>query len=206
MKAKAIYLESGHTSTGGLVNIDRSIISALDNKNVLILNITFEDEAKLTGKGNFFRGYYTALGAKVELVSKDTRNIDELFEEAGLLYLPGGDTKKFIENIEEMGLESLISSFERVISGNSAGAYVLCKEYFKFENGKAEVFPALGIVDFCVKGHYEDALYSELKRLSMGRKIYALENNSAIIERARHGRRDFIGEVWKFQDGAKLKV
>jgi len=201
--ADRTYLISGHTSSGALKPIDKRVLDEADDKNILVLNLTFSDVEKLDQKQEFFIQYFDDLGAdNIDFILKGTKRgvVRKAFKSAGVLYLPGGDTKLFIQNIREMGLEPLIKGFDGIVSGNSAGAYALCPEYLRIGHGDTEVIPALGIMDFWIKAHYKKEFDSELRRLSQTRTILALEDSTAIIDH--NGERmNFIGRILRFEDG-----
>ncbi len=115
---------SGHSSTGRLKNIDGSALTNADNGNVLVLNLSYDNGVKNQRKRDFFREYFQELGAdNVVFVEGETTQVQigEGFEKAGLLYLPGGDTKTLIHNLRSKGLDARLKSFKGVISGNSGG-------------------------------------------------------------------------------------
>jgi hypothetical protein len=91
-----------------------------------------------------------------------------------------------------------------VISANSAGAYALCPDCLKIKEGYAGIIPAIGLVDFCVKAHYEPKFDSALQDLSRDRKIYGLGNCSAVILNGED--KEFIGEVYLFSNKQKQQV
>ena len=197
---------SGRPSDGRLKNIDGKSLADAGNGNVLVLNLSYDDMDKNRMKEYFFREYFQELGAEsVLFVERGTSEVQirERFEATSLLYLPGGDTKTLLHNLRNKGLVSLLESFEGVISGNSAGAYVLCPEHLRIGRGDIEVIPALGIVDFWTKVHYEPKFDSDLKRLSAEREIYALENESALVCGEDIS---FMGNIWKFSKGIKEKI
>ncbi len=205
--AKKVYLISGHPPQGGLPFIDQQCLNESENKNVLVLNLTTSDRDKLASKERALKDYFMQLGAtRVKFLSPDTSDSAsrELFKRAGLLYLPGGDTITLMDNIGTKGLDSLISSFNGIIEGHSAGAYVLCPEYLKISEENIQLIPTLGLVPFHVKAHYEEKLDHSLEELSYGRVIYALQNGSALIVHEEN--LEFVGNIWKFYEGRKEKV
>jgi cyanophycinase-like exopeptidase len=204
--AKKLYLISGESSTGRLKAIDGKALAESENGNVLVLNLTSDDFEKSQTKGNFFKNYFKEVGAEsVELVGKETpdEKVREYIESAGLIYLPGGNTKTLIDNLRNKDLVSQLESFDGIIAGNSAGTYAMCPDYLKIGRGEAEIIPAFGFVNFWTKAHYEPKFDSDLEKLSEGRIIYALENESAIVVGDDLG---FIGNVWKFSEGRKERV
>ena len=176
------------------------------NKNVLILNLTSDDENKLRDRKERFTDYFISIGAnKVDFIEIDTSKEEFVtkFEEAGLLYVPGGDTIILIRYIKEMNLLSHIKSFKGVYLGNSAGAYAMCPDYLRIGHGPIEIIPSFGLVNFWVKAHYKPEFESDLNELSKNREIFALEDESALIF---DGSKEFLGTVWKFSQGKKEKV
>lgn len=201
-----LYLMSGHVSNGDLEVIDRKILDEAKRKRVLVLNLASPDEKKLRSRMESFQRYFTQLGTpEVDFISKGMSPVDitRSFKEAGWIYLTGGDTVTLMNNIRVMNLSQLISSFDGIVAGNSAGAYVLTPEYLKLRDGGIEIFPTMGIVPFWLKAHYELQFDAQLKELSKGRVIYALQNGSAVVK----GKElEIIGNVWKFSEGRKDKV
>jgi len=204
--ATTYFLMSGHTSTGRLKPIDRKALESTDNRNVLVLNLTSEDRKKLKSKQEFFKGYFDELGAKgVAFIEEETSRdkVEEEFERAGLVYLPGGDAKTLIRNIQDKKLSPKLYCFNGVISGNSAGAYALCPNYIRIGHGPTEIIPATGTLEFHIKVHYKPEFDEELLRLSRDRRtreIIALEDESAFVWGSKI---ELIGNIWRFCDGKK---
>jgi len=205
MKNK-FYLMSGHSSTGELKGIDKDALADSDNGNVLILNLSWDYKGKVETKREFFKTYFSKLGAsEVDIIDKETSKwgVKERFEKADLLYLPGGDTNLLIKNIKCRGLTSHLKGFKGVISGNSAGANVLCPEYLSIGHGDTEVVPAMGMLDFWIKCHYREEFDLDLRKLSEERPIFTLKDPSAVVY---DGKFKFIGEVWSFYKHQKRKI
>ncbi len=200
------YLMSGHSSTGELKNIDRKALDDSGNGNVLVVNLSFNNKEKSRAKKQFFKKYFNELGANnVDFIGEKTLEwqAKKGFEKAGLLYLPGGDTRSLINNLKNKGLVSRLKSFKGIISANSAGAYALCPNYLMIGHGDTEIFPAIGMLDFWIKAHYKPEFDSELIRLSEEKEIFALKDPAAIVYREGF---NFIGEVWSFFEDQKTKM
>ena len=202
-----IYLISGHTSSGGLKPIDARAIETAPNNEVTVVNLSFEDPEKLQKKAEFFNGYFRELGADhVHIIGQDTsqNDIDELFDQSGLIYLPGGHTETLIDEMWLRGLDSRISEFGGVLAGNLAGNYAMCNDYLKLRDGEQpKIIPAFGLANLWTKAHYEDKFDKDLLELSRGRYIVGLANNSAIIYTDDEYK--MIGDVWVFNEGLKEK-
>lgn len=205
--ASKLYLMSGNTSSGRLTEIDKKALDDAENKSILVVNLSYDDIKKLKKKKDFFDGYFREIGAEniefIELKSTE-KEIESKLKGKGLIYLPGGDTRILIPNLIKKGLDKRIREFEGIVSGNSAGNYSLCPDYLRIGRGSIEIIPALGFVDFWTKAHYEPKFDSDLIQLSNGRKIYALENESAIV--CEGDILSFLGNIWKFSGGEKRRI
>jgi len=207
--AEKLYLMSGHTSTERLKDLDeRALTDAEDagNSNVLVLNLSCTQKDESEERRKFFEEYFYSSGVRcVETIEEDTPE-DRLkfhFDFAGLIYLPGGDTRTLIQNIRKRKLVPFLEEFPGVISGNSAGTYAMCPDYLRIGRGEPEIIPALGFVDFWTKVHYKPKFDTALTQLSKGRVIYALEDESAIVV---DSDLSFVGNIWRFSEGVKEKI
>ena len=94
--AQIFYLTSGHTSTGGLEEINREALESSSGVgNVLVLSLASEDPGKIQERAFWFGDYFMELGANnVQFVTPDSteRDVWERFGSADLIYLPGGNT------------------------------------------------------------------------------------------------------------------
>ncbi|MAG02566.1 hypothetical protein CMI42_04470 [Candidatus Pacearchaeota archaeon] len=204
--AKKLYLMSGHTSTGRLKDLDSRALADADNGNVLVMNVSQIGRQKTADKGEFFRTYFREIGAEnVDLVERNTRDhvVREKFSRAGLVYLPGGDTKELLHTLISNDIVPHLESFQGVISGNSAGTYAMCPEYLRIGHWDDRIIPALGFVNFWAKTHYGPKFDEDLLKLSVGREIYGLEDESAIVF---DDQLHFIGNIWRFSEGVKEGV
>jgi len=212
---RKFYLISGHSSTGELVDVDKEALGETDNKNVLVLNLSFDDPKRLGEREVFFRDYFasTIKADNIAFINPKSSEqaIGSMFRrEIGLVYLPGGDTKTLLRNLKQKGLVQHLQSFEGIISGNSAGAYACCPEYLRIGHGPTEVISSLGLIkNTWIKAHYKKIFDNELLRLSESRIIYALENSSALVFTPNLKRTPtqedviykFIGKVLTFHKG-----
>lgn len=204
--AKKFYLMSGPSAKGGLKHIDGRALADADNKNILVLNLASYQNKEIQDKREFFEKYFREVGAEdVAFIEKETpeEKTKEEFERAGLLYLPGGNPSALINHIKKKGLVAQLKSFKGVISGNGAGAYALCPVYLRTGRNPEDPIPSLGIISIWIKANYNTRFDPDLERLSKKRSIYAIKDRSAIIYDKRP---KFIGNVWKFSNGAKTKV
>ncbi len=76
---------------------------------------------------------------------------------------------------------------DKVYVGSSAGSMLLCKdsdmatwEFVDNERGASDI-KTLGLVDFDIYPHYEEALLPQIKKNYKGKKLYLLKNGEEII-------------------------
>lgn len=203
---KEIYLISKNTYSDNLKEMYGHLFENLNKQNVLVLNLTSNDNQKLVTIEKILNQQLSDLGfSEVDFINQktDDRKAVSLFKNAEFLYLPGGNTEILIKNIKQKKLNSLIKSFQGVITANSAGAYVISPEYLKIRDDKVEIIPTMGLIDFSITPHYNPKVDTILKEFSKNRLIYAYQDGSAI---AYEKEIKFFGDVWKFYKGNKEKV
>jgi dipeptidase E len=155
------------------------------------------------------RAFTEAGGAPVVLFAERSDSLEQIAQKAkrsDLIYLPGGVTRILVERIMEAKVDSILREYDKVIVGNSAGALALGRDCILTRgkhNKRTVIIPGLGLVDFCVKVHYNRSKDSELKQLSHERKIYAIPERSALIYE--NGSISCIGDIYLFEDGKKTK-
>ena len=205
--AKKIYLEGG----GAILEeeakeIDSQAVQDAEKKSVYVLDMTGKDEVKIAKYREFFVHYFKDMGAE-EVNFASTSSLEEIPNEivaAGILYVPGGDTEYLIEQVHEKELVDVIKSFEGVIIGMSAGAYLICKEYTKIRKDEINMISALEVVNIRMKAHYDEKFDSQLVKLSREEDIYGVSDKAVIIVKDKE--LTFIGDVYLFSKGEKTKV
>jgi dipeptidase E len=127
-----------------------------------------------------------------------------LVEQSDLIYLPWGDPKVLVERMNSTGAAQLLSSYDKVIMGNSAGALALCSEYVLIseESGASTVSSGLGLADIGLVVHYESYMDAQLERLSSSRSIFAIPQGGAVVISCCSI--SLIGHVAVFQGGNKV--
>lgn len=167
-----------------------------------------ESAAKTEKYRGLILDYFRELGAKETVLaelSDSLKTIEEKMGKAGLVYLPGGNTRLLVERINKKGLGDLLRRYDKVILGNSAGALALCKECLIIgdETQETTIIPGVGAIDFSVCVHYNSSKDKELLELSKGRRIYAIAEGSALVHDER-GVSSF-GLVHMFYRGKKTQ-
>lgn len=188
-------------------DIDKKILNESTNKKIFIINLTTPNKEKLEKKKIELMKHFKEVGyEEIDFASdcNSREDIKERVDNAGALFIAGGDTEFLLENIKEKNLAPLIKSFKGIIGGNSAGAYACCKEYIKIKDNKIKIIPSLGLVDFCCKAHYKENFDKVLLDSSQNRKIYGIPEASVIIWSG--GELEIIGEAYLFSNKQKEKL
>jgi len=151
--------------------------------------------------------YFKDLGARgVRFVEPSLPFPDmvKLVEQSDLIYLPGGDPKVLVERMRSTGAARLLTSYDRVIMGNSAGAAALCSEYVLLseESGANIIASGLGLADIGLAVHYEPYMDERLENLSISRSIFSIPKGGAVVISCCSI--SLIGHVAVFQDGRKV--
>ena len=150
--------------------------------------------------------YFLSLGASsVTFVDySDSINvIAKKMADSSLIYLTGGLPLVLVERFRKMGVDLLLSNYDGVIIGRSAGALALCNKYVITyrSNSKTKVVNGLGLADLTLKVHYALEKDEVLEQLSRKEKIYAVPEGSALVYDS--GNLSCIGTAYLFENGEK---
>lgn len=206
--ARKIYLEGGEShKTGIFFGLEKEALSETEDNKIFVLDFARHGE-KISRKKIQDTEYFGSMDANILGFATDLDSegdLINLINESEILYLPGGSTELLLERISEKGLVSTIKSYNKVIIGNSAGAYACCNEYFKIRENEVETIPSLGLVDLSCKAHYREDFDEELMKYSLTKDIYGVPEGSAII--VEDGEKiKFFNEVFLFSKGKKTKA
>ncbi len=179
---------------------------------VLVFPWTRETVDRADPKRKMMVEYFKHLGASKIEFAETTDSLQRIMEKinsSDLIYLPGGNTKLFVERLKEAKITSLLKKYGKIIVGNSAGAQALCKKYIgmkgKHDRTATEVSQGLGLVNFGIVAHYDISYDKELIPLSekINVKIYGIPERSALV----YDNEDieFLGSVCMFYKGEKTK-
>jgi peptidase E len=152
--------------------------------------------------------YFKNLGARsVDFIdySEPIEEIAAKMAQSELIYLTGGQLVILIERLTSKGVDELLRRYHGVIVGRSAGALAVAKQGIVTNRYShlAKITPGLGLVDLCLKVHYEPAKDAILKRLSKNLKIYAVPEHAAII--CNENILTFFGDIFLFENEEKTK-
>ena len=111
------------------------------------------------------RGALAATTARMKLVKR------AVLEECDLVFVSGGDVELGMTVLDDRDVAGTLRSLGRrgkPMFGISAGSLMLAREWVRFpddDDGRAEIFPCLGIAPIHVDAHSEDDGWSELRAL-----------------------------------------
>jgi len=132
-------------------------------------------------------------GAKataIELEDYKNSSVIKQFNNKDLIWFAGGMPGYLMYWIRRCELDKALPEIlakGSIFVGSSAGSMVCSKtleltEWYIGENEIGSgIIPGLGLVDFEIYPHYEDALYEKIKSKFKGNKIYLLKNGEEII-------------------------
>ena len=184
---KTLYFIGGGNLVGGeLESIDKIYIKQSSRKSVFVLDLTTNNPEKLAKYRNFLRNYFVRLGIqKISFFSEsDLENLKGELNNYDIIYIPGGNTKKLLENLRLHSIGKILNAYEGIIVGNSAGALVLCKNTIitkDEDNPKTIILEGLGLVDFSVEVHYDGSQDTELSQIKKNYIIYTIPEAAALI-------------------------
>lgn len=185
---------------------------------ILIFPWTTKTADKADKHRPIMKDYFKDLRAgKVEFAefSDSAEVLAERIEASNLIYLPGGSSILLVKRLKRVNL--LLTKYNGVIVGNSAGALSLCKRYVHVEkhntNTERTMLAGLGLVNFAVVVHYDsqNPRFSgrgekQIRELSekAGVEIYTIPERCALVYDGRNLKP--IGDICLFYKGRKTKV
>lgn len=211
---KIYFLGGEDVNKRSCIEINRSAFEEAGNcPKALVFLWTTDNERKIRKYSHILSKYFSDLGAKSIAFARTSESIDEIsrkIKSSDLIYIPGGLPKIFLKHAAQKGLSYLLSDYEGIIVGNSAGAVVLCKECIittrNRDNPHTEIVSGLGLVHFSVEVHYGPSKDNVLKEFSRGREIYAIPEDCGIKYDSSASKFTFFGEIYLFKDGKKRKI
>ncbi len=194
------FLEGGgNILEGDLEKIDRLAISKSSNKDFLIIDLSTTDKNKIDKYKLILKEYFKKLGADKLFFASEIKDLEEfnnIINEVGIMYLPGGDTELLLTNIKKLGYDKLIKKYNGIIIGNSAGSLILCKKTIltKDKNiNTTKVIKGIGLLEFSLEVHYDGSQDEELNKLKDIGHIYLIPEKCALIY-TNDGRK-FLGNI-----------
>jgi peptidase E len=151
--------------------------------------------------------YLRYLGANSVTVidySTSQQELREKISQASLIYLTGGSPSILIERFKHRKMDSLLKNFDGIIVGRSAGALALCKKCVVTIRSTKQVklVDGLGLIDLAMNAHYTHKKDEQLKKLSIGKQIFAVPRGSALVYNE-VGVLSCINQVFSFENGER---
>ena len=197
------------------------------NRLVVVANNQFDSEdndQKLAVVGESFR--LTGLNFK-ETIAIDARNklsAREIVSGADLVILSGGKCVCQAEFFDEIKLKDILTRFDGIVIGVSAGSMTLCKSVVNFPEETADLqhprwLNGMGIVDEeIIIPHYDgetdsyqfpcddfDIAKDYILPMSHGHEFTALPNDSYILIES-DGQKQYFGVAYRIKDGKTTKI
>ena len=180
MDSKQIFvLEVENIKQRTLFNFHKELFERAKNPTVLVLLWTTNNEEKKIKYKEIIENYFKDLGAKeILFLEEDDPKLEEKFEKANVIYLPGGDTSILLEKLSKNPkvIEKL-KKFKGIIIGNSAGAIALAKEGYGHKDEELVKYKGLGIIDIKVLVHFK---WEDLDKIKE-KRIILLREDSYIV-------------------------
>jgi len=206
---RSVYLLGGESickRDGEKVN-QQAFSAAGGSPDVLVFSWARANFDRIYQRQKLVYNYLRYLGASSVTVvdySTSQQEIREKFSQANLIYLTGGSPSILVERFKHMHIDALLKTFNGVIVGRSAGALALCTHCVVTirANKQVKIIDGLGIVDLAMAAHYTCKKDEHLKRLSMGKQIFAVPKGSALVYTEMAGL-SCINEVFLFENGKR---
>ena len=184
---KLCFIGGGNPLTGELDEVMRHLSNAVEPEDKMLI-IPFATESDRVNRWfHSAKKSFEEIGLQSIKLLDDRLSIQAMQEEINqhdILYFTGGRPEKLMEGLTENELIQTVKDFPGLMVGVSAGALAFCKDCLITKDEdypETHVIPGLGLVDFSVEVHYEEAIDEELLPLSDDREIYAIPNGSAIF-------------------------
>ncbi len=156
-----------------------------------------------------------------EKILLDNRNMDKaesILKDADFIFLQGGKCLQQMEFFRSINLKAILSNFDGVVVGGSAGAMNLCDTIANFPEELVDLdeprwFQGLGFYDQIIIPHFDgetltyqipcdevDVINDYILPMSDGKKFLGLTNESYIMI-DNHNNVKFYGDIYIISDG-----
>lgn len=183
------FIGGGHVLKGELDEVFEELSKRIKpNSKVLVVPFATEISKYDSWMESLIQVFSKISNVTLDLLHEElsTKEMVSMINDSDVLYFIGGRPEKLLKIIEEKELASSIGNYPRLQIGYSAGALAFCRECILTKDDdypESLVIKGLGLVDFSVEVHYNEASDDELFALSTERTIYAHPDGSAIFYR-----------------------
>lgn len=205
------FIGGGHVLKGELDEVFEELSKSIKpNANILVVPFATDVSKYDSWMESLEQIFLKISNVTLELLHDDlsTKEMITMINDSDVLYLIGGRPEKLLQLIEEKELASSIRNYSGLLIGYSAGALAFCEDCILTKDEdypESLVMKGLGLVDFSVEVHYNEAIDDELFSLSTDRTIYALPDGSAIFYKDGNIHKQ-VNDVISFQEKKKLIV
>ncbi|WP_175454123.1 Type 1 glutamine amidotransferase-like domain-containing protein [Psychrobacillus sp. OK028] len=181
------FIGGGHFLKGELDEVFEELSKRIKpNANIVVVPFATDISKYDSWMSSLEQGFANISNVGLTLLHEDLskREMISRIDDSDALYLIGGRTEKLLEIIEKKELAMSIKSYPGLLIGYSAGALAFCKGCILTKDEdypESLVIKGLGLVDFSVEVHYNEASDDDLMSLSNERTIYALPDGSSIF-------------------------
>lgn len=181
------FIGGGHVLKGELDDVFKELSKRIKpNANIVVVPFATDISKYDSWMESLKQGFSNISNVTLDLLHEDlsTKEMVSIINDSDALYLIGGRPEKLLKLIKKKELASNIRNYPGLLIGYSAGALAFCRDCILTKDEdypETVVMKGLGLVDFSVEVHYNDASDDELFALSAERSIYALSDGSAIF-------------------------
>lgn len=186
-KLELCFIGGGHVLKGELDDVLEELSKRIKpNANLVVVPFA-TDVAKYDSWMESLNQFFSSSSnVTLSLLHEDLSKSEmiSMMKDSDGLYIIGGKPEKLLQTIEEKELTECFRNYHGLLIGYSAGALAFCEECILTKDDdypQSLVIRGLGLVDFSVEVHYNEASDDELFALSKDRRIYALPDGSAIF-------------------------
>jgi peptidase E len=195
------YLISGDQERCYL-EFDKKVFEEATVKKIFLINLTSRDEDIVARKKGHLETYFLNIGYEKVVFASDFTSTDDIrskINSFGVLFVCGGDTDVLFDEVNRRELADVIKDFGGIVVANSAGAYLLSREYVRTKD--MEFAEGLSFVDIACKAHFVPELEEELREKSRQKEFFAISDGSVIV--VENDNLNTIGNVYLFKDGER---
>lgn len=181
------FIGGGHVLKGELDDVFEELSKRIKpNATIVVVPFATEVSRYESWMESLEQVFSNISNVTLDLLHEDLSRSEmiSMINDSDALYLIGGRPEKLLKLIEEKELASNIRNYPGLLIGYSAGALAFCRDCILTKDEdypETVVMKGLGLVDFSVEVHYNEASDDELFALSAERSIYALSDGSAIL-------------------------
>ena len=170
----------------------RQFVGGFESKKILYIPTAANGEAMGLWKAGGSYAMAQSLNASLTVLELETTTEEQLIEELkdiDILWIAGGMSAYLLYWIRRRKLDVLLPELLSrgvIYVGSSAGSMVCSRTlsvaewFFGAPETGASLIPGLGLIDFAIYPHFEDALFSQIEKKWEKGSLYLLKNDEVI--------------------------